>query len=144
MEPENPEFYNHVHPVEDLLSYLDDTSANDDPVDQTVGQNFKLGVYTSRWGHRDNYLLTRTKDGWNIEFGAYHGECGKDGSPVLNEILRHDSVSYPQDIGHYMYAIWDRAMSAGLSCEKVQSLLDELGDWISQTEQSAPKHILIQ
>lgn len=36
------EFYNHVHLVDDLLKFIDDVNANDDPEDTTIGKEFKL------------------------------------------------------------------------------------------------------
>ena len=71
LEPEDPDFYKHIHPVEDLLDYLADDTANNEPEDQTIGQNFYMDVYSRRWGHSDRYAITRTEDGWT------HG----DGSP---------------------------------------------------------------
>lgn len=36
---EDIEFYNHIHPVDDLLKFIDDINANDDPEDTTIGKN---------------------------------------------------------------------------------------------------------
>lgn len=143
MEPEDPEFYNHVHPVEDLLAYLDDTSANDDPADETLGKTFKFRVYTKRWGHKDSYTLTRNEEGWHVSFNAYQGQCGTDGLPVLNKVLRHDMISFPQDINSYFHAIWTRAKNQGLSYDQVQEMLNVVADWISETEENSPKDLLI-
>ena len=48
--PDDPEFYNHIHPIEDLLAYMDNPHANDDPEDQTIGHEFKIRVFSRRWG----------------------------------------------------------------------------------------------
>lgn len=64
---EDMEFYNHIHPVDDLLKFIDDVNANDDPEDTTVGEKFNLRIYTRRWGHYDHYSMTRTKNGWNFK-----------------------------------------------------------------------------
>ncbi|HBW37540.1 hypothetical protein [Desulfosporosinus sp. BICA1-9] len=34
--PDYPGFYNHIHPIEELLKYMDDPTSNDDPVDKTI------------------------------------------------------------------------------------------------------------
>lgn len=38
---EDIEFYNHIHPVDDLLKFIDDINANDDPEDTTIGKNIE-------------------------------------------------------------------------------------------------------
>ena len=40
LKPDHPDFYKHIHPVEDLLNYLEDDTANDDPIDQTINKKF--------------------------------------------------------------------------------------------------------
>jgi hypothetical protein len=145
MDPEDPEFYNHIHPVEDLLAYLDDTSANDDPIDQTLGDKFTLRIYTNRWGHYDVYHLTRTEKGWYSEFHTYSGEddINKSGMKNLIAIMKHDSVSFPRDVDYYFSSIWQRAKDEGLSHEQVQEMLDRVAEWISETEKNAPIDLLI-
>jgi hypothetical protein len=143
MEPEDPEFYHHIHPVEDLLAYLDDTSANDDLPDETLGEEFEFAVYTRRWGHKDTYRLTRNEKGWHISFNAYDEQADTDGSPVLNETLKHDFVSFPHDINSYFNAIWQRAKNEGLSHSQVQGMLNTVAEWVSDLEENAPKDLLL-
>ena len=83
VSPDKLEFYEHIHPVEDLLSFIDDPTANDDPIDQTVGEIFDFPVYSNRWGHNDNYKVKRIKDGWEINFDGIGGKCDKSGYPYL-------------------------------------------------------------
>lgn len=42
---EDVEFYNHIHPVDDLLKFIDDVNANDDPEDTTIGENEAIAGY---------------------------------------------------------------------------------------------------
>lgn len=140
-KPEDPEFYNHIHPVEDLLKYLDDTSANDDPIDRTLGEKFYLEIYTRRWGHYDRYHLVRNKKGWAVSHLSYNEQGGRDAEPILSYILTHDSVSYPRNVSSIMEDIWYRAQDEGLSREEVQSYLNEVAEWISLTEKNYPSHI---
>lgn len=143
MQPEHPKFYYHIHPVEDLLAYLDDTSANDDPIDHTLGDEFDFRIYTRRWGHYDNYQLTRNEKGWHVSHLSYNAQGDKSAEDILKLVLGHDSVSFPVNIDSYMYSIWQRAQDEGLDHDQVQGLLNELANWISQTELSAPRNMLI-
>lgn len=139
---ESIEFYDHIHPVDDLLKFIDDVNANDDPEDTTIGQKFTLRIYTRRWGHYDHYYMTRTENGWHFEgmMISNSGECGKDESPNLCRALEHDSVCYPKQIGDFMEYLWNQA-SEGLTVDEVQECFDTLGEWISSCEMNAPRGI---
>ncbi|EWG09313.1 hypothetical protein [Cytobacillus firmus] len=141
MQPEDPNFYYHVHTVEDLLKYLKDPHANDDPEDITLNQKFEFRVYTRRWGHYDLYQITRNKDGWFISHLSHKGQGGKNAEPVLSYILRHDSVSYPQNLPRIMEDIWIRAEDEGLTKEQVQEMLNQVAEWVSIVEKSYPDNI---
>ncbi|HDR8500434.1 hypothetical protein [Bacillus bombysepticus] len=141
MSPENPDFYYHIHPVEDLLSYLDDITANDDPVDKTLGDTFFMNIYTSRWGHEDRYELIRNEKGWRVNHMSYDEQGGKDAEPILGYVLRHDSISYPRDLSSFMEDIWVRAEEEGLSHDEVQDMLNKVAGWISLTERNRPNDI---
>lgn len=141
LKPEDPEFYYHIHPVEDLLKYLDNTSANDDPEDQTLDNDFYMNIYTRRWGHKDRYTITRNEKGWYVSHLSYSEQGGRDAEPILGYILRHDGVSYPWHLSSLMEDIWYRAQEEGLSHEEVQNMLSDLADWVSLTECNYPNHI---
>lgn len=144
MQPEDPEFYNHIHPVEDLLKYLADTSANDDPIDHTMGATFKFQLYTNRWGHYDLYELKRTENGWYVNHMSYNGEDSlHEEMQVLYSAMKHDSISFPLNVDSYLSSIWMRAQDEGLTHEQVQDMLNRVAEWISQTEKSAPKDLLM-
>lgn len=138
VKPTNPQFYMHIHPVEDLLSYIENVNANDDPEDITIGLEFDFRVYSRRWGHKDTYLLRRTKEGWELAFGLTSGPCNKGGHPYLYERFDQDSIQYPVNIDGWLEWLWERAASNGLSQKQIQSALNELAEWVSITESSAP------
>lgn len=138
MQPDDPEFYKHIHPTEDLLKFLDDPSANDDPEDQTIGETFEFRVYSRRWGHEDTYRLTRTGEGWRIRFMEPPLDCDKGGRPYVFQQLDHDSIVYPRDLDGFFEWLWERAREKGLSKERVQEAITQLADWVSQTERSVP------
>lgn len=144
MEPTDPEFYNHIHPVEDLLAYLDDTSANDDPEDITMNNEFRMEIYSNRWGHYDTYLLRRVAKGWHVEHLSYSGVDELEGDmEVLTSAMRHDNISYPSSIDYYMRSVWMRAKDEGLNHEQVQDYLNQIGEWISSTEKYSPQELLL-
>ena len=39
---------------------------------QNIGVEFKLRVYSRRWGHGDNYNLTKTENGWTVKTMKFH------------------------------------------------------------------------
>lgn len=141
MQPEDPNFYYHIHTIEDLLKYLDDPHANDDPEDITLNEKFKFKVYTRRWGHYDLYHIVRNKNGWFISHLSHKGQGGKNAEPILSYILRHDSVSYPQNLSSIMEDIWSRAEEEGLTRTQVQEMLDQVAEWISIVEKNYPSNI---
>ncbi len=137
--PEDERFYEHVHPVQDLLKFTEDVHANDDTEDKTIGATFTMKVYTRRWGHYDHYLITRTKTGWDIQAVATSYTCRKDASKGVNKLLEHDNVCYPKQINEFFKWLWNRAAEDGLSKAEVQKAITQLGKWISECEMSAPR-----
>lgn len=138
VQPDDPEFYEHVHPVEDLLAFLEDPHANDDPVDQTIGEQFEFRVYSRRWGHHDIYRIIRTTLGWDVNHFAIGGPCDKGGRPFLFDNFRQDSIQHPHRLNGWFEWLWDQAESKGLSKEEVQEALNELASWVSETEERVP------
>lgn len=141
VQPEEPEFYFHIHPVEDLLKYIEDTDANNDPIDQTIGNEFKLKVYSKRWGHADEYSLKRIENGWFFSFSSYVGECTKDGKPYIYAALNHESISYPNDLPGFLEWLWEQAKLQGLTYTEVQNALNQISDWIYSCEVNTPRGI---
>ncbi len=134
------EFYNHLHPVEDLIAFINDPDANKDPEDSTMGLEFKMDIYTRRWKHYDCYMLTRTASGWDIRGASIFGEdykCDKSGKPQLFSAFEHDSVSYPYNTGELLEWVWDQA-AEGETKEAVQQAITDLGEWVSNCERSVP------
>lgn len=136
VSPDDKEFYRHLHPIEDLLDFINNCHANDDPIDTTMGHTFELHVYTNRWGHPDFYRFTKTEGGWNFSFLTHQGECEPDGSPYFYQSLEHDFVDYPSSIKGRLHDIWDKAHHEGWNDEQVQEAFDMLGFWLEQTQKS--------
>lgn len=135
--PDDPEFYNHIHPIEDLLKYIENPHANDDPEDSTMGDKFQFKVYSRRWGHEDIYEFIRNEKGWIISFKS-SGQADKSGKPWLFEFLDHDSINYPEELPGYLEWLWTQAEEEGLSHEQVQEAVQRLADWVSLCERQSP------
>ena len=138
VQPDDPEFYLHFHPIEDLLRFLQNEEANDDPIDQTIGADFTFRLFSRRWGHEDEYKISRTADGWAVTHIMVGGECDKGGRPFLFENLQHDFIQYPEGLDGWLEWLWNRAADQGLTSEQVQTGLQQLADWVSETERHSP------
>ncbi len=104
---------------------------------KNIGVEFKMRVHSNRWGHKDTYSLTKTENGWILNSLKFRDiECDKHGSPGLEKALDSESISYPHDLGYFLSDIWDASQNR--SKEEVQRYFDELGEWISRTEETKP------
>lgn len=144
LEPSDPEFYVHVHPIQDLLRFIAEQSANDDPIDVTVGVTFALRFYCRRWSHDETITMVRTADGWSVSYVSGPIETGRDGlvegdeASGLYHLLDHESVSYPRDLSSWIDRVWQEADDGGLNADTLQEALDRVGGWISTCERAAP------
>jgi len=141
VSPDEREFYNHIHPVEDLLRFIKDPHANDDPEDQTINHEFEIKIYSRRWEHDDIYHIKRIEDGWEVLHLTLSGVCDKSGRPYIFENLRQDSINYPEALPGYLEWLWEKSAETGLTHEQVQLSLNELGNWISACEKTSPTGI---
>lgn len=137
--PDDVRFYRHVHPVQDLLAFIDDVHINDNSKDKTIGKTFTMKVFTKRWGHNDQYEITRTDKGWDIRVLSDSYSSNKSMSPELNHLLDNDGVCYPKDINLFFEWLWDKAVEEGLTKAKVQAAINKIGKWISECEKNAPR-----
>lgn len=104
---------------------------------QNIGAEFKLRLHTQRWGHRDNYTLTKTENGWIVNSLKVRGEkADQHGSPAFIKALEGESISYPSDLGYHLSDIWDASQTK--SKEEVQGYFDELAAWLNRIEESKP------
>lgn len=137
--PDDVRFYEHVHPVQDLLAFIDDVHINDNSKDKTIGKTFTLKFFTRRWQYIEHYKITRTEKGWDIKVLGDSYSSNKSMSPELNHLLDNDGVCYPKDINLFFEWLWDKAAEEGLTKAKVQSAINKLSKWISECEEKAPR-----
>ncbi|CAM4387981.1 hypothetical protein BAMA_10570 [Bacillus manliponensis] len=141
MSSDDINFYKHIHPSEDLLDFIQDVHANDDPVDQTIGHEFDFKVFSRRWGNEDVYKIKRIESGWHLSHLSYTGDCKKDGSPFLYASFTHDSINYPESLPGYFEWLWEQAQEEGLSYDDVQSSLNQLAEWVNLCEKGSPSGV---
>ena len=100
--------------------------------------DFKLTYYTRRWKHNTTLTVTKTATGWHISHMAINGETDREGSPILEQNLYQDDVSFPHDVGGFLGFIWGQLNSGVIDVEKAQEMIEEVGDWITSCETSQP------
>lgn len=133
-------FYNHIHPIEDLLQLIENPDKNKtkNKTNPTIDKEFELKIYTKRWSREDKYKLKRIKSGWNVSHISISGDCDKSGFPYLYKNFEQDSLSYPNDISGYLEFLWEKADEDFLTEVQVQNSLNEISEWISICEKNSP------
>jgi hypothetical protein len=132
-------FYNHFHAIEDLYRYIfTDNKIDWKSIDGDINLDKEMvfKVYTTRWGHYDNYTIKRTLNGWFVEhLMANNGDSDKNGDGALLEKLDHDSVAYPTEgVKYALEILWNEADTTEMTVEELQKRLNEIALWIEQVE----------
>jgi len=103
-----------------------------------------FSVYSRRRNHNDDYRITRTPTGWNVQYIRIGGDCDKRGQPFLFDNLEHDFINYPAGLGGYLEWLWAQANENDMSDQELQTHLDMLAEWVSETERATPAGIFEQ
>ena len=136
--PDDRQFYAHPDAAQDLVEFTHNPDVHAEPPDLTLGKDFALAVRTRRWGHPDQYRLTRIKSGWRLAGPPWSsGDCDKGGRPFLFTSLDHDAVDYPANLAEWLDWLWHQA-AGGLTEAEVQKGFDTLGHWLQLVETSKP------
>jgi hypothetical protein len=138
VQPDQSDFYMQVHAIQDLISFVYDPESNKDPIDMTMGKELTFRVYSRRWKSEDIYRIKRIDEGWDVRHKAIGGPCDTGGHPFLFRNFEQDSISYPANLDTRLEYLWEEARDRGLSKEVVQKALQDLADWVSETERRAP------
>lgn len=82
-------------------------------------------VFTPRWGHIDNYSLTRTDKGWHTNRrGPIDNLACPDGSPAWYGELNNDSIIWSSSTPFFIEELWqalhDELITADLAQEALQ------------------------
>jgi hypothetical protein len=95
-----------------------------------MNPRFKLDYYSHKWGRIESYRLDINKDGWLIGHISINGQCDKKCSPHLYDSLKSDKVKYPDNLMAEMEKIFKLANTGVLDDNKVQDLLNKLGQLV--------------
>lgn len=105
--------------------------------DDNLKRKMDFRVYSNRWGHYDTYRITRTMFGWDVTHISINGPSLKDGSGCITENLKHDSIFYPKyGVQEAFEILWEKADSTHNYEERLQEKLQDIADWISETEKA--------
>jgi len=105
--------------------------------DDNLKKKMDFRVYSNRWGHYDTYRITRTMFGWDVTHISVNGPSLKDGSGRITENLTHDSIFYPKyGVQEAFEILWEKADSTHNYEERLQEKLQDIADWISETEKA--------
>jgi len=136
------EFYNHYHAIEDFIKYIQKPDLWKVTGADNLNQKMSFPIYTNRWGHDDNYYVSRTKEGWHFEFLAHSCKCKKDGTVSteddgLYDILDNDGVFYPlEGIKYALSILWTEADETDMSVKQLDKRFKEIGRWISKVNET--------
>lgn len=141
---ESPEYYyNHFHAIEDLYRYIfTENKLNWRSIDGDINLDkvLKFKVYTTRWGHYDNYRIKRTYDGWFVSHISINGNSEKNGEGALLDNLNHDSVVFPvEGVKYALEVLWNEADTTSMTLEQLQRRIDEIALWIEEVEKVTHK-----
>lgn len=151
-------YYYHFHSIEDLYRCIFETdkslSWKSTGGDLNLGYKLNFKVYTSRWGHYDNYTFSREYYGWKIGAFGKNAKCHKNGQVLKEEgkhyvtehnglyyFLNHDSVHYPRSgVEYALEVLWNDADSKEMGIEELQSKLSDIAAWISGVEKATHQY----
>lgn len=137
--PDTLDFFDHLESLEVLIEQIETSDGWNEKKDQTLGKQFEFRVFSHRWQHRDNYILTRNEQGWNVRsVSGIAKQADKGAYPFLMECLEREDISYPNDLVLFLQGVWERAANDGWTMEQVQEALTEIATWISKTEEIKP------
>ncbi|HEY0662939.1 MAG TPA: hypothetical protein VGD21_16635 [Lysobacter sp.] len=107
--------------------------------DMTQYPDFQFTYYTRRWNAPVTLKFVKTEAGWHISHVAINGDAKPDGSPFLEANLNQDYVDYPKRLDNFVEHVWKQLHAGEIDSVRAQTMLDELGAWVSRCEQSQPE-----
>lgn len=141
MSPDDIEFYNHIHPSEDLVEIA--LYGPPKKIKRNTYTTINLEIYTVRWGHCDTYRITINKNGWIVENIAIGGQCNQKGHPYLFRNLEQDNVQYPHQLEDWMNYCWDECMEKNWTQAQLEEALTSIFEWVNTVEKNAPRNGLL-
>ena len=108
--------------------------------------DLKTKIFSRRWGHDDPYTFTKTADGWEIKSGGHECTCAPDGTEPnapgrggIIALMHNDRIYPPTVIDTALEWLWDQIESKSISEPEAHKAIDELANWISDCQRTAPR-----
>lgn len=141
MSSDHPDFYKHLHPIEDLLSWIEAPNSIEISKDTTIDQEFTFTIEKTWRDGPLNIKLKRTPSGWEVSSLGYPvTRTNRGGVPYFYYILDQEKVSYPADLKYNLEGVWKNGAN-GSSFEELQEEVSALDKWVSGVDASNPcKH----
>ncbi len=100
---------------------------------------FSFTVYSRRWGYTDTYCIEHNSVGWHVSHMALNGQCTPDGTPYLYGNFEQGLINYPSGFAGMLTNLWDLIDCGAITQTFAQSRIQQLADWVSNTEKNTPK-----
>lgn len=137
------EYYNNYHAIQDIYFALVGKGIDYKSVggDNNLNKEFNVNIYSSRWGHDDNYIIKRTVDGWYLTFLMNTGDFDKNGQGAFFESLEHDSIFFPREaVSYALEILWDEADNTDMDIEEIKYKFNQIVKWINEVEKASKKY----
>ena len=123
-------FFEHIHPIEDLLSFIKNPEDNDEQDILSPKTRFSFPLYVGSKRRYIDYRLICTQTCWMVYIND-------DKQGELPHVLSSENISYPVTAAEMLEEIRKAAVS-GATKQEIQNALGEIADWISTSEKSMP------
>ena len=123
-------FFHHIHPIEDLLAFIQNPYANNEQKDYGIGTEFIFPIYVCKLRKYLRYTLIYGETDWMVN-------SGDSEFYDLFEALDSEGVSYPISTGSFLKGIWNAA-AEHTARKDIQQALCAIAEWISLCEKNKP------
>ena len=101
---------------------------------------YSLLFHSNRFNHIEKIELELVESGWLVSYmTVVKKRSDQLGEPGLFKALDIAEVSYPADLKYVMLRVHELSRSKNQA--DVQQMIDEVGIWITETEQRKPKFV---
>ena len=97
-----------------------------------------LSYWTRRRESTTTIHLDHRKKGWFFHANAHSGLTDQKGTPHFFGNLNQENAWFPNGVDDYLEHLWSVIEEGKADAETAQRMLNEIGDWISATQRSAP------
>lgn len=137
------DYYNNYHAIQDIYFAVKGKGIDYKSVggDNNLNKEFNVNIYSSRWGHDDNYIIKRTVDGWYLTFLMNSGDFDKDGQGAFFDSLEHDSIFFPKEaVSYALEILWNEADNTNMDIDEIKYKFNQIVKWINEVEKASKKY----